>query len=284
MRFNHFVLLTFMFMLANNTAKAQSSTATSSASTSSTVVSKNKLSGKFSFGGRSDFQETSSSEKSYSSEYEIALGYQTDAENSFSLNVPFEKELSGAYEARFQLDTRLSHTRADLYQYKNLNLSFKSSLVYPTTEISKLEREMVAGFELSPIFSFDLNKYATGLGFIYIPRYRKDFHKYTVDRSGNQISEQSFLHIFVLNYNFWEKYTFQSALVYVNSWRYDGAQGFDSYLTVQELSAQITPKLGLTLGLETAAALVNPERGESNGIQIFDKEVSQVYGKASVVF
>ncbi|MBC74401.1 MAG: hypothetical protein CME64_00140 [Halobacteriovoraceae bacterium] len=284
MRLNHFLFSVLLFVMANATARAQSSMATSTVSTSQSSFSNSKFNGSFAFGGRSDFKETGAEDKSYTSEYEFTLGYQMDAENSLSFFIPFEKELSGAYEARVLRDARLSYDRADFYQYKNMNVSLKSVFVYPTSELSKVQNEMIAGVEFGPTFAFDLNKYATGLSFIYVTRYRRNFNKFTVDRTGQQLTEQSFLQFFVGNYSFMEKYAFQSAFIYVNSWRYDGAQKYDSYLAIQELSAQVTPKVNVALGIETSAALVNPERGESKGVQIFDKNLSQVYGKASVVF
>ncbi|MCO4753801.1 MAG: hypothetical protein KC478_04935 [Bacteriovoracaceae bacterium] len=285
MRLNHLLFSLLFLVFASETAKAQTSTTTSSATTSNkNIFSSNNISASFTFGGRSDFKEVSSDEKEYNSEYELALALKLNAENSVSFYIPFEKELSGAYEARVSSDAKLSHTRSDLFQYKNMNVSFKSSVIYPTSETSKVQNEMVAGLEFGPTLSFDLNKYLTGLSFTYIPRYKRVFNKYTVDRSGDQLTNQSVLQFFVANYNFTERFSFQSAFIYVNSWRYDGAQNYDSYLTVQELSATLTDKVSVSFGVETSASLVNEERGESKSVQIFDKNFSEVYGKASVVF
>lgn len=234
--------------------------------------------------GYSDFKETADTSKSMYSTYELSLGYKMDAKNIFSLYAPLRKNLSQDYEDDFFVDAKLSHFRRGIFRYGLLDFHHTTSFVYPTTETSKRRDEMYSGFELTPRFDLTLNKYVKGLMLIYMPRYRRRFHKYTSNRAGDYLVNESFLNILVASWSFAPKFAFESTLVYVQNRRYDGVMTDDSYMTVQELQYAFSNKVFLSLGVQTGGAIINPERGRSQTIEIFDANMSEFYTGARVVF
>lgn len=242
------------------------------------------LSASLAMTGYSDFKETSDNSKNTYSVFEATFGYRLDQKNSFSLYIPLQKDLSQEFEEKFALDAKASHTLKNIYRYGLLDFHHTTSLVYPTTEASKMHDEMYAGLELSPRLDFDFNKYVRSLSFTYIPRYRRRFHKYTSNRSGEYMVNESLLQFFVMSLGLSDRIGFQSTLVYVQSSRYDGARLDDSYLTVQELQYQYNKTVGFNLGVQTGGSIINPERGQAKNIEIFDENLSEFYTGANVVF
>lgn len=246
--------------------------------------SQSQFAGSMVVSGVSDFKETSDPSKNSYSLYQFSLGYKVDSLNTVSLAIPLQKELSQKFEERFYLDAKLSHTRKDIYRYGMMDFRHTTSLLYPTTEGSKVRDEMYTGLELSPRLDFTMNNYVKGLKLIYIPRYRRKFHKYTSNREGEYIVNESFLQYFVASWAFAKDFVFESTLVYVASRRYDGERTDDSYLTVQELQYSVNNTIGLIAGIQTGGSIINPERGESKTIEIFNENVSEFYTGASVAF
>lgn len=232
----------------------------------------------------SDLKESNDEDKSFYTTVSPVLSYLIDSKNILSLNVPLKKDLSSSYETTFNLDSRLTYTRQKVYEGDYLNFSPSISYVYPTTQKSKRLQDMYAAVELNPILILDLREWVSNLNFRFNPRYKHSFHKYTSDRAGNTLTERNLINFLTLSYSFQEKYSASYTLLYVKSWRYDGVEKNDSYLSVSELAYTVNNKLSLSVGIETGGRLVSPEEGEEENIEIFDANTSEIYFGANYKF
>jgi hypothetical protein len=151
------------------------------------------------------------------------------------------------------------------------------AFLYPTTETSKVRDEMVGGIRIEPNSYISFSKLVKGLTFIYIPRFRKRFHRFTTNRAGESIVNDSLLNIMVANYSFAEKWYFSSTLLHVMSQRYDGARTNDSYLTVQEIGYQFNSQMVFTMGIMQGGNVLNKQYGEDESIEVFDSNTSEFY-------
>lgn len=276
------VLLAMIVFEKESIAQTSLSLKTVKSSTSDSPFE--RLSGGLTVTGVSDFKESGAQDKEVYSQYELAIGLDINETNKLSLYIPFQKDLSQRFEEKFFADAKLSHTLKNIWNRNGIVFNHTTSLVYPTTETSKLRDEMYTGFELSPSATFDLSALMTGLSFTYLPRYRRRFHKFTTDREGESLVSESLLQFFVASYAFTDKWAFESTLVYVNSSRYDGASVEPSYLTVQELQRSLNESFSLAAGIQTGGSLVSPERGRAESVQVFDNDSSTFYAAASVKF
>lgn len=233
--------------------------------------------GQLGISANTDFKETSDETKNYYSQFTLNLFYDLEGGNNIGLFIPMQKDLSGEFEEKFFLDSRLSYAQNGLYKSENLIFNMRYGFLYPTTEASKVRDEMIAGLELNPTLIFPLSKLVKGLTFIYIPRYRKRFHRFTTNRAGESLVTDSLLNIMVANYAFAEKWYFSSTLLHVASQRYDGARTDDSYLTVQEIGYQYNAQMVFTMGIMQGGNVINRQYGEDDSIEVFDANSSEFY-------
>jgi hypothetical protein len=233
--------------------------------------------GQLGISANTDFKETSDETKNYYSQFTLNLFYDLEGGNNIGLFIPMQKDLSGEFEEKFFLDSRLSYAQNGLYKSENLIFNMRYGFLYPTTETSKVRDEMIAGLELNPTLIFPLSKLVNGLTFIYIPRYRKRFHRFTTNRAGESLVTDSLLNIMVANYAFAEKWYFSSTLLHVASQRYDGARTDDSYLTVQEIGYQYNAQMVFTMGIMQGGNVINRQYGEDDSIEVFDANSSEFY-------
>jgi hypothetical protein len=233
--------------------------------------------GQLGISGNTDFKQTSDETKTYYSQFTLNLFYDLDGGDNIGLFVPMQKDLSGEFEEKFFLDSRLSYAQNGIYRSENLIFNMRYGFLYPTTETSKVRDEMIAGLELNPTLIFPLSKLVKGLTFIYIPRYRKRFHRFTTNRAGESLVTDSLLNIMVANYSFADKWYVSSTLLHVASQRYDGARTDDSYLTVQELGYQYNAQMVFTMGIMQGGNIINKQYGESESIEVFDANASEFY-------
>jgi len=242
------------------------------------------LRGMLGVSGVTDFKETTDDTKNYYSQFTLNLFYDLEGGDNIGLFVPMQKDLTGEFEEKFFLDSRLSYAQNGIYKSENLIFNMRYGFLYPTTEASKVRDEMVGGIELNPTLIFPMSKLIPGLTFIYIPRFRKRFHRFTTNRAGEYLVNDTLLNIFVANYSFAQKWYVSSTLLYVSSQRYDGARTDDSYLTVQELGYNYSSKLIFNAGIMQGGNVISQQYGSDQTLEVFDKNTTEFYTGFSYAF
>ena len=238
---------------------------------------KTGLRGQVSFDGYTDFKATDRNDKVYYAQSTLNLFYDLQGGDNIGLLIPMQKDLYGEYEEKFFLDARLSYAQNALVRNDNFIFNMRYGVLYPTTETSKVRDDMQMGIEINPTLIFPLTKLAQGLTFVYIPRFRKRFHKYETNRTGEYLVNDSLLQFFVLSYQMNPKWDISSTLLYVSSQRYDGARTDDSFLTVQELGYRVMPSVRARVGIMTGGNIINKQYGENETVEVFDSNSTEFY-------
>lgn len=229
-----------------------------------------------------DMRKSSDYEKTNYAVFDATFTYRFNDEDALALYLPFSKELSQDFNQNMG-DGKLSYTKLGIFKNDLYHFYLRGSYVYPMSKESKVRDEMYFAVELNPTSIFNLEGITRGLSFIYLPRFKRFFHKYEYDRRGENLTQNALIQYFLLNYSFAEKWNFQTGLIYSNTQTYKGRMKDPSYLVSNELSYN-AGNATYFLGLQTGGALSKPELGEDTSMQIYDSQTSEVYAGVSFIF
>lgn len=249
-------------------------------------VSKKKplFSGYVEASGRTDFKESEDTDKSYSSDMEFSIGANLSDKDRVSYWLPMSKDLRGSYEEKLS-DSKVTYTRSGIYSNGPFLFQASTSAVIPTKKDSKVRDEMTTALEVNPQFIFKLDGLLTaGSNFLYIPRYKRAFHKYSTNRDGDNLVEQSLVQFYVLTVPLNDYWTYTSTFIYVMSRGYNGTNRDHSYLTVQDISVSLTDKLTWNAGIETGGKIERLEKGKDKTVSVFDENISEFYTGLNLSF
>lgn len=235
------------------------------------------LRGQITLDGYTDFKETESEDKVYYMQSILNVFYDLKNGDNIGLFVPMQKDLYGEFEEKFFLDSRLAYSQNGIIRNENLMFNMRYGVLYPTTENSKVRDEMTFGLELNPTFIVPMSKLLPGLTAVYIPRYRRRFHRFETNRAGEFLVNESLLQIFVLSYQVSPKWDISTTLLHVMSSRYDGARTDDSYLTVQEVGYRMSSNVRARMGIMTGGNIINRQFGDDDTVEIFDENSTEFY-------
>ena len=232
----------------------------------------------------SDFREEESVDKQRSLQTLVLLNYAVAPKDQVGLMLPLEKQLSQGYQEGFFLDSRLGYTRVGLLDNDYFRLNQRVALIYPTTENTKRKQDMLSGLEINPAFSLKSSILPEGVSIGYTPRYRRRFHKFTTDRSGTYLVNQSLMHFLSAGYSFTDNLSLSTLFLYVQSTRYDGTRVDDAYLTNFELSYKINSSIRVQAGVLTGGTVAEQELGPDQNVRVFDNNDSFYNLGATIVF
>lgn len=262
---------------ATKKGSGASNTLTAALDPSLAAGNRKGLRGQVTFDGYTDFKETEADDKVYYMQSILNVFYDIGNGDNIGLFVPMQKDLYGEFEEKFFLDSRLAYSQNGIIKNENLMFNMRYGVLYPTTEASKVRDDMTFGLELNPTFIIPLSKLVTGLTAVYIPRYRRRFHKFETNRAGEFLVNESLLSIFVLSYQATDKIDLSTTLLHVASSRYDGVRTDDSYLTAQEIGYRVSPKIRARVGIMTGGNIINRQFGDDDNIEIFDENSTEFY-------
>jgi hypothetical protein len=78
-----------------------------------------------------DFKETSDETKTYYSQMTLNLFYDLEGGNNIGLFIPMQKDLSGEFEEKFFLDSRISYAQNGIYKSENLIFNMRYGFLIP---------------------------------------------------------------------------------------------------------------------------------------------------------
>jgi len=225
---------------------------------------------------RSDENE----KKSVDSTIWYFLRYKISSEYSARLWVDIRKNLSTDYESDL-MDTKISISKKSYEITDKLKFSPSTTVIFPTSEQSKRNEELIVGFEINPSFGYKITK---DLSFTYLPRFVKNFHEYETSRTAATNTEYKSIQFYVLTYAITDKWSFESTLIYANTWSYSGRRRDPGYVTVLEVGYDMSKEISFATGFETGGSHVNVENGKDQNIELFDKDIASVYGNIVLNF
>ena len=112
----------------------------------------------------------------------------------------------------------------------------------------------------------------------------KNFHEFTTSESDENNTEYKIIQFYVLNFDLSDSISFETLLIYSNTWSYQGTRRDPSYLTGLELAYAYNDDLTFASGVNTGGSLENRERGPDQGVEIFDINNSTYYAKFALKF
>ncbi|MBF0298987.1 MAG: hypothetical protein HQK51_09730 [Oligoflexia bacterium] len=160
----------------------------------------------------------------------------------------------------------------NLGQY--IKFATTSSVVVPTSEVSRVEKGLRTAVAIGPSITFDLAmiglKYVT---FKYSPSFSKNFHKFTTDASNKMNTSYSIKNKFGLTYTPWDFLILASTLTLADTWSYRDTRRIPSFENRYSINANVTDEIGISLelvygdslykanGHDTNYKLLNEEKG-----------------------
>ena len=228
----------------------------------------------------SDFKLNDDYEKTYGSGVVAKLGYKINDQVSSSLRLEVEKSLVDD-QANEIKDTKVSFSYKAMPVLEELTLSPSTSVVLPTSEKSKRNKEMNFAVELNSALSYQLNS-KTSL--TYLPRLRFNNYEYTTSRTNKVLDRYKMYQFFVVGYSFTDQLSFSPTLIYVNSWSHSGRRKDPSYLTNLEFAYAFNETYEVAVGTLNGGSIYDRENGPDKEIEFFDAESTEFYTTLGLKF
>lgn len=210
----------------------------------------------------------------------IFLKYKVNSEYSTRLWVDIEKDLAKTYKTTLK-DTKFTVSKKGTKLTKKLSLSPSATIIMPTSEKSQRTDHLIFGLQLNASFSYKLNDLVS---LSYLPRFEKSFHQYKTSDNNKVLTEYKSVQFFVLGYALADKWSFDPAVIYVNTWSYQGTRRDPSFLTQLELGHQYTKNLSFAMGTLTGGSVLQKDQGPDESIEVYDKNDATFYGKFAYKF
>ena len=228
-----------------------------------------KISGSIGVGYESDFYEynTSDKEQGLSLQLELFLKHN---DWKYGLNSVVFKRLIKEEEAELG-DTKIFISRPlDLFASdSSISSSISASLLIPTSQESKYEKEMYGNFTIGPA----LNWKRDNLNFFLIPRIGKIFNKYKTTFSGeNNTSYYNKLSI-ASSYQISNKLSTQFTTSITQAWTDNNSRKSPTYASELNTDYQLAAQLSISLAVSIDDKIYKSD-GTSSNIKIFDKNLS----------
>jgi hypothetical protein len=258
---------------------SQSALQTTTSISTTTIENKESTSDTPTFSGAADFSLTtdfnqdSNSEKAYGTGLVANLKYQINSEYKATLRLDVEKDLSDSYEEKIN-DTKVTFSKKAITLVEDVKLAPSTSLVLPTSESSKRNKDMNFAVEVNPALVYQLNS-ATSI--TYLPRFRANSYEYTTSRTKKVLDQYKITQFFVIDYSITDKLLFEPALILSNKWSHTGRRQDPSYLTQLELAYTFTDEFEVAVGTLTGGSLYDRENGPDKEIEVFDKNSTEFY-------
>ncbi|MBD65552.1 MAG: hypothetical protein CME62_10115 [Halobacteriovoraceae bacterium] len=234
------------------------------------TLSETKFGGALRIDTETDTNDIDNDDKTFGTIFNLSLRYQLNETYTTGAIIIGEKDLSKSYEQKFSgLDSRVFISRVPWELTDNLSLAPSLRLIYPTSNASKVRDEMITGIEYDSRFSYAATD---KLSFSYLPRLRRDFHKFETNRENKMNSEYRVLQFLTGSYNILEQLSFSSTLLFSKRWSYTGRQQSDSYLTILNLSYVINSRFSVGAYTLTGGRYENRERGPDQTVELYDPE------------
>lgn len=212
---------------------------------------------------------------------QFLLGYKLSPEYTLQLRLSYNKGVTGAREALME-DSRLTLMKMPIVLIKDtLILAPGVSAIIPLNRLSTEDSKLRTALEVNPALVLNITK---TISLTYLPRLRKNFHEFTTNNKGEQLTDFSMINIALLSWSATERVGFTAGLFYVESWQYDSIQNAPSYLSLLETSYMVDPRNNLALGLSTQGQVVNNEVGEDETITFYDRNRSSLYLNYNHIF
>lgn len=199
--------------------------------------------------------------------------------NGHSLRTTFflEKQLSGFQEERIQRDSRITYNIPRLMTGTSFFVNGQFSLIAPISQNSQMADDTIGGFDLAPIIIMNTSGILKGSSLVYIPRYRRLFHEFTTDRSGQQLVNQSLVHIFAFDYSINDKWLYSMAYVHVNSWRYNGLALDDAYFFNNQIMYNISSRTNVYFGVGQLGSYSSRAGATDQTFQPYDARIAEFF-------
>ena len=228
----------------------------------------------------SDFKLNDDYEKAYGTGIVTKLGYKINDLISSSLRMEVEKSLVDD-QANEIKDTKISFSYKTLPLVEELTLSPSTSLVLPTSEVSKRNKEMNFAVEFNSALGYKLNS-KTSL--TYLPRIRFNNYEYTTSRTNKVLDRYKLYQFFVVGYSFTDQLSFFPTLIYVNSWSHTGRRKDPSYLANLELAYAFNKTYEVAVGTLNGGSIYDRENGPDKEIEFFDANSTEFYTTLGLKF
>lgn len=209
------------------------------------------------------------------------IGYKLNDEYSLQLRLAYDKGITGARESLMQ-DSRLTVMKKPITLIKDtLILAPSISGIIPINKLSTEDSRLKTALEVNSALVLNITKY---LSFTYIPRVRKNFHEFTTNNNGEQLTDFSLINIALLSWSVAEKISLTTGLFYVEAWQYDSIRRAPVYLSLIEAGYMLDRKNNLAIGLSTEGQVIDNERAEDETISFYDQNKSSLYINYNHIF
>lgn len=118
--------------------------------------------------------------------------------------------------------------------------------------------------------TIDLDSLASTLEFTWQPRLMKNFHEYKT-RGGQTLKEWTLENLLSLDYNPWEKWSFNASLVLHSYRTYSGNRKKDDYIHSESVYYQLNDAWSFGLMYSNSGIVYDLERGATGSISLYDK-------------
>jgi hypothetical protein len=210
----------------------------------------------------------------------IFLKYKVNSEYSTRLWIDIEKDLAKSYKTNLK-DTKFTVSKKAYKLNDKLRLSPSATIIMPTSEKSQRTNHLIFGLEMNASFSYKLND---KVSLSYLPRFAKNFHQYKTSDNNAVLTEYKSVQFYTASYAFKESWSFDPAVIYVNTWSYEGTRRDPSFLTVLEVGHQYTKDLSFAMGSLTGGSVLQKDQGPDESIEVYDKNDATFYGKFAYKF
>lgn len=227
-----------------------------------------------------DNKETSDGEKGYDTQLWYFLNYKINDTYNARLWVDITKDLAESYEEKLN-NTKVTISHKSYKFTDKLKMSPSITTIFPTSEKSKRNEELIVGFEFNTSFSYQVTD---KLRLSYLPRFAKNFHEYKTSRTNAMNTEYKSVQFYTASYELTEKWSTTSTLIYVNTWSYEGSRRSPSYLTILDLGYQVNKSLSLAMGTMQGGSVFDRASGPDETIKVLDKNETTLYGNFALRF
>ncbi|MBL6990164.1 MAG: hypothetical protein ISR65_10320 [Bacteriovoracaceae bacterium] len=210
--------------------------------------------------------------------------------STLKLNVGYAFSDKYKLTSQFQLNQQLNYYREsslgngsivlnrnlkEILSYTNGTLAV--GLVLPLNKDSRVGDELVTAVLVSPSLSHNF-KYLglPELSLNFSMAYMRNFHGHRYKKSGTINTQQSLSESLAIQYAFSKKLNFSISAGAQQSWSYNDHSNANNFSLGEEISYQLTPKLGLAMGHMLGGDLYK-YNGVDLDIALFDPDRSTVY-------
>lgn len=223
-------------------------------------------------------QSLESNNKTYGTELMLLTGINLNEDTRLTLRASGTKNLSQDYASNLD-DSKLGLTKLNLIKTSKLAMHFSTGLIHPTSKESSERDLLQTAIEIAPTFILSLH---SKFSFLYSPKYRRNFHRYTTNRENKTLAQDSLSQTFSVNYALTDKLSFGPELSYNIPRSYEQTERQHKYTTSLNLNYVNNKTISSFIGVRTGGNIIRPEQGKSKNIEFYNKDISEFYAGLSL--